>query len=157
MWDEIVSKNFSRDFKTSFSHFRKILAYAIVSFFVIRELRSLRSNLPNHLPRSGIFALLLFRFSLYPRPLVCVEKIFNLLKIFSFLFLSFFFPFLFSFIYFLFYSFLCVTFFSVFFVSFFRFSFPFFFLSFSFVADLWIRATWSRYSSVKFLDFTRVT
>ena len=157
MWDEIVSKNFSRDFKTSFSHFRKILAYAIVSFFVIRELRSLRSNLPNHY--RGAVSLLSFSFAFrftHARSYAW-KKIFNLLKIFSFLFLSFFFPFLFSFIYFLFYSFLCVTFFSVFFVSFFRFSFPFFFLSFSFVADLWIRATWSRYSSVKFLDFTRVT
>lgn len=123
MWDEIVSKNFSRDFKTSFSHFRKILAYAIVSFFVIRELRSLRSNLPNHY--RGAVSLLSFSFAFrftHARSYAW-KKIFNLLKIFFFSLSLFLFPF--SFFFYLF-SFL---FFSLcyFLFCFFRFFFSFFF------------------------------
>lgn len=123
MWDEIVSKNFSRDFKTSFSHFRKILAYAIVSFFVIRELRSLRSNLPNHY--RGAVSLLSFSFAFrftHARSYAW-KKIFNKLKIFFFSLSLFLFPY--SFFFYLF-SFL---FFSLcyFLFCFFRFFFSFFF------------------------------
>lgn len=123
MWDEIVSKNFSRDFKTSFSHFRKILAYAIVSFFVIRELRSLRSNLPNHYREAVSLLSFSFAFRFTHARSYAWKKIFNLLKIFFFSLSLFLFPF--SFFFYLF-SFL---FFSLcyFLFCFFRFFFSFFF------------------------------